>query len=508
MSNNKDKKDIDKKNNSTTFQTEYMIEKIKKIKKKNKKKQKENYKNIEEFSTLNNLYKENESKENENNEKKESKKDSKKEFLKSFENMKDVFPISLIYKLFFPAKEGFSKDDYEGYDTVDNKEVLGKNVNLREMMIRFINYLYNSINYYNKAIADKIVNILSKDEATDKDYYLVHESVAWTTSTVLSSFMVYSWYFLMFYSKDQDYELFNISRLKMLEQSSSEEHPEYTLYLYLFEFSILFIEKLNYLLIDFIPSTINTILNGRGKFTLLFLGLIYYVKNCMKSLKDFLIKIIKGDSGFWINLMFGIVVISFIISTISPTITGVVKVDIGTVMSTLSSILNPLGTIIKVLFRFIFVLATNVPFAGIFVTLYLIIYSIGSLLIYNHKHEKGFEIFKEIDKHVVNSKSKYDKDDCADNNGMFQEIIRIMNVFIDIIYQRLLPIVLTIILSISAFNFYNEFSEVESIIPDLSVKTLLLFIILMIIMILVPIIYSSSFSRLMKAVDPDYTMKT
>lgn len=511
MSNNKDK---DQKKSSITFQTEYMIEKIKKIKKKNKNnknKKKENYKNIEEFTTLNNFTQDKEDKEEkENNETKDNKenKNIKKKILESFENIKDVFPINLIHKLFASSKEGFTKDDYEGYDTVDNKEVLGKNANLREMMIRFINYLYDSINFYNKSIADAILNILSKGEPTDKDSYLVHESVAWTTSTILSSFMVYSWYFLMFYSKDQDYELFNISRLTMLEQSSSEEHPEYNLYLYLFEFSILFIEKLNYLLIDFIPSIINTILNGRGKFTLLFLGLIYYVKNCMKSLKDFLIKIIKGDSGFWINLMFGIVVISFIISTISPTITGVVKVDIGTVMSTLSSILNPLGTIIKVLFRFIFVLATNVPFAGIFVTLYLLIYSIGSLLIYNNKHEKGFDIFKEIDKHVLNSKSKYEKDDCTDNTGMFSEIIRIINVFIDIIYQRLLPIVLTIILFFSAFNFYNEFSEVESVVPDLSLKTLLLFIILMIIMILVPIIYSSSFSRLMKAVDPDYTMKT
>lgn len=511
MSNNKDKH---QKNSSTTFQTEYMIEKIKKIKKKNKNKKKENYKNIEEFTSLNNFTDDKEEKENneikDNNEMKDNKekKNIKKKLLESFENVKNVFPINLIHKLFVSSKEGFGKDDYEGYDTVDNKEVLGKNVNLREMMIRFINYLYDSMNLYNKLIADAILNVFSKGEPTDKDYYLVNESVAWTTSAILSTFMVYSWYFLMFYSKDQDYELFNISRLTMLEQSSSEEHPEYNLYLYLFEFSILFIEKLNYLLIDFIPSIINTILNGRGKFTLLFLGLIYYVKNCMKSLKDFLIKIIKGDSGFWINLMFGIVVISFIISTISPTITGVVKVDIGTVMSTLSSIFNPLGTILKVLFRFIFVLATNVPFAGIFVTLYLLIYSIGSLLIYNNKHEKGFDIFKEIDKHVMNSKSKYEKDDCTDNAGMFSEIIRIINVFIDIIYQRLLPIVLTIILFFSAFNFYNEFSEVESIVPDLSLKTLLLFIILMIIMILVPIIYSSSFSRLMKAVDPDYTMKT
>tara|TARA_B110000967_G_scaffold169761_1_gene179381 strand:+ start:4478 stop:5989 length:1512 start_codon:yes stop_codon:yes gene_type:complete len=502
MGNNKEKNI--KKNESTNFQTEYMIEKIKKIKKKKKNKEKENYKNIEEFSTLNNFSEKDEK--DETNEKNE-RKNIKKDLLKSFENMKDVFPINLIHKFFFPSKEGFAKDDYEGYDTVDNKEVLGKNANLREMMIRFINYLYNSVNSYNKLIADGIINTLSKGDPTDKDYYLVHESVSWSTSTMLSSFMVYSWYFLMFYSKDQDYDLFNISRLTMLEQSSSEEHPEYTLYLFLFEFSILFIEKLNYILIDFIPSTINTILNGRGKFTLLFLGLIYYIKNSMKTLKDFLIKIIKGDSGFWINIMFGIVLLSFVISTISPTITGVVKVDIGTVMSTLSSILNPLGSILKVLFRFIFVLATNVPFAGIFVTLYLLIYSIGSLLIYNHKHEKGFDIFKEIDKHVVNNKSKYEKDDCTDNNGMFQEIIRIINVFIDIIYQRLLPIVLTIILFFSAFNFYNELSEVESVIPDLSLKTLLLFIIIMIIMILVPIIYSSSFSRLMKAVDPDFIVK-
>ena len=110
MSNNKDKH---QKNSSTTFQTEYMIEKIKKIKKKNKNKKKENYKNIEEFTSLNNFTDDKEEKENNeiknNNENKDNKekKNIKKKLLESFENVKNVFPINLIHKLFVSSKEGF-----------------------------------------------------------------------------------------------------------------------------------------------------------------------------------------------------------------------------------------------------------------------------------------------------------------------------------------------------------------------------------------------------------------
>jgi len=500
MNNNESKNKIYKKkkkdkSNEIDFQTYHMKDKIKKVKKKSK--VKENYKNIEEFTTLNNI---NEPNENENEKINNIDNNSEMKEKTILEKILDIFPTSF--------KEGFDRDDYEGYDTVDNKEVLGDDVNIREMMIRSINNGYKSINKFNDLITRTIVDSLSTGEPKPQDYYLVQESISWIMSALISSYMVYNWYFLMFYSKDRDYDIVEISRMKMLENSSTDNHPEFQILLFLFEFSIIFVEKIDYFLIHVIPSITDKVFNGRMKFSLLYFGLIYITKKSLKGLKDFLINIIKAENGFIINIMYAIVALSFVISLLSVNITGVTKVDVGTIMSSISSIVNPLGTIIKTFFRLFFVMATNVPFAGIFVTIYLFVYSMFSTLIYGNSHKKGFDIFEEIDKHVMNSKSEYEiNKECSDYNNIFYEIIRIINIFIDICYNKLLPIVLLIILIVSSISFNSGLSDINSIIPEFSFKSLTIIVFTMIIGILVPYIYSSSSSRIMKAINPEYQEK-
>lgn len=510
-----DKKKHNKNKEKDNFQTVNMIEKIKKVKKK-KSKMKENYKNIEEFTTLHDMKSEdkNHSTEEKSNDKKETNKNVDK-FFQMFDNLKDFTPFKKVKEFLYPnKKEGFKaqkpfkKDDYEGYDTIDDREVLGDDANPREMMIRAIEKLYKKINYLNRAIAEYIVDNLSVGTPAESDYFLVQESISWIFSAVVSSYMVYNWYFLMFYSKDSDFELIPISRMKMLENSSNDDYPIFSLILFFFEFSIMFVEKLDNLLINIIPSLANTFLNGRFKFSLIYLGLIYFIKNSLKSLKDFLIMIIKAESSTFINLLYGIIAISLVVSMMSLTITGVYKVDVGTVMSSVASMANPFGTIMKVLFRLFFVMATNVPFAGIFITFYLFIYSLFSTLIYAGEHKKGINIFEDIDEHVMNSKSEYEKDkDCGSDSNFFYEIIRILNIFVDVCYNKLLPIVLTIILIVSTINFSSQLSDIESIIPQFSFKTLTIIVFSLIIGILVPYIYSSSASRFMKAMFQDYKEK-
>jgi len=510
-----DKKKHNKNKEKDNFQTVNMIEKIKKVKKK-KSNMKENYKNIEEFTTLHNMQSQDKDHSNEkkNNDKKETNKNVQK-FFQMFENLKDFSPFKKVHEFLYPnTKEGFKaekpfkKDDYEGYDTIDDREVLGDDVNPREMMIRTIEKLYKKINYLNRAIAEYIVDNLSLGTPTESDYFLVQESISWIFSAIVSSYMVYNWYFLMFYSKDADFDVIPISRIKMLENSSSDDYPIFSLILFFFEFSILFVEKLDQFLIHFIPSITDKVLNGRFKFSLIYLSLVYFIKNSLKSLKDFLIMIIKAESSTFINLMYGIVALFLVISMISLTMTGVYKVDVGTIMGSIASITNPLGTIIKVLFRLFFVMATNVPFAGILITFYLFIYSLFSTLIYSGEHKKGFNIFEDIDEHVMNSKSEYEKNkDCGSESNFFYEIIRILNIFVDICYNKLLPIVLTIILILSSISFSSQLSNLESIIPQFSFKTLTIIVFSLIIGILVPYIYSSSASRFMKAMFQNYKDK-
>ena len=108
----------------------------------------------------------------------------------------------------------------------------------------------------------------------------------------------------------------------------------------------------------------------------------------------------------------------------------------------------------------------------------------------------------------MNSKSEYEKNkDCGSDSNFFYEIIRILNIFIDVCYNKLLPIVLTIILIVSTINFSSQLSDIKSIIPQFSFKTLTIIVFSLIVGILVPYIYSSSASRFMKAMFQDYKEK-
>ena len=166
-----DKKKHNKNKEKDNFQTVNMIEKIKKVKKK-KSKMKENYKNIEEFTTLHDMKSEgkNHSTEEKSKNKKETNKNVDK-FFQMFDNLKDFTPFKKVKEFLYPnKKEGFKaqkpfkKDDYEGYDTIDDREVLGDDVNPREMMIRAIEKLYKKIilistNMSNNFLTTFVINL-------------------------------------------------------------------------------------------------------------------------------------------------------------------------------------------------------------------------------------------------------------------------------------------------------------------------------------------------------------
>ena len=113
--------------------TALINDKLRKIK---KRKQKKNFKNIEEFDTLYNR------KEDDPIYDKEEESDTPASIKNKF------FEILVLFYL--PKKEwlrGFSKDDYEGYDSV--YEGARSDFDPRNLLIQAIERVYNSVNWVN-----------------------------------------------------------------------------------------------------------------------------------------------------------------------------------------------------------------------------------------------------------------------------------------------------------------------------------------------------------------------
>jgi len=234
--------------NNGNFQTMNMIHKIKKIK---KRKKIENPKKIPFPEVLTNINKDSEN-ENIIN-------DSGKILKEGFD----------------PTK--FEYDDWEGYDNVKDKvgNLGGKDP--RQVIIDFINKVYDSGVYYNKLLAKTITDkistnqgaqkanqnirkdisdlkksiggdeIIQKDERGNQnhDEEIVYKYVCLFEALIFSSFVVNNWYFLMFYNKGDDgdkFKLFDFSvdRIKSLSDDFLSNQFLKYIVLYFIEYGLFF----------------------------------------------------------------------------------------------------------------------------------------------------------------------------------------------------------------------------------------------------------------------------
>ena len=414
-----------------TFQTMHMENKLKKIKRRTK--VRNNFKNIETFETLKNTFENDIIKEKNKNE---------KDNIESFNNIVEGLDIDI--------EDTENRDTYEGHDDVDEPE--STSFDWKKELKKAINYSYDTTQEAINSLSENITNALSNGKATEKDKEVLYNFIS-TIIAALGSYPVsYNWYYIMFYLEDMtDVYLPHLS-VEELKIDTTITDPEQlkekwyigilTLFLWFYEFALIFPANLDWFLTVFLPPLLSSFLDGKVKFILLFFTVFTILKTAMSYIKDFFISLIDESSGNWIiNVMFAIVFFMFFVSFARSLMEPGVR----------QSYENAWFILLPILFiRFIVVIVLSVPFAGALCFLYLFFYSFFATVIYKPKSDSIFHLFNKISYHINNSKVDKPPRSC-DGESIFSKILRIFVKLIGVFKDNVLEI-LIISICISFFK--------------------------------------------------------
>jgi hypothetical protein len=435
------------------FQSAHMIQKIKKIR---KKKQKQNITGMADFDVLTN-------KPSSQTPIIDASTSTRPDASSPADSSPSMFSVEywkhrMFGKTIEGAKNYFEDSEYEGRDNL--KEPDSKSSKVKLTIIRAINSVYDAMNSINQKIAAGIVNGISVNTATDKDIAIVRNQIALLESAVVSSWMVYNWYYLMRYAKDTGVEIPAFSRTQLLKKLDGGVGK---LLLYFFEYAMWFPEKLDQLLLQWVPNATSWFLNGTCQFLLIYVLCLIWTKNFAIAFKNFFIDLLTDATGnMLINIMFAIVFILFFISIFTLNFVGEIKHDTQEVVSILKSLLSPISSFFVWFIRFLITIIISVPMGAVICGLYLIIYSFFGVYIYGGVNWAWSSARTDIDEHLRNAKAGFQEEDMCNSGGLMAFILAILRFLfkiVDYVKEHLLKAVFFVIFFNSSINMASNFSN-------------------------------------------------
>jgi hypothetical protein len=425
------------------------------------------------------------------------KKDKKVEI----DNFKNIETFETLDNVTSSTTEGFNDDstcrdnpDYEGCDNGDGNV---KAKDPRQMLIDFINSVYawfevwffiiaffiavalgqsyttlqtevNSIahkrlkngNKNNKEKQtvksyNKLLNIdVSKFAFLPaiKDVQLIKKYVEWFFAILISCYAVFHVFFLFYYKNELYYkdgvELKDISTAKLREDATKSTYSIESLFLFFFQFAWWYVESFEYYFKKYFVSYTTQYLNATLCFILLFVCLIMYFYYYPSILKNFLFDLLNMNlKNKYVNIMYILVILLAIM-------------DWFNIFNYL-----PGGPIyykffILIIVRFIIVLFVSLPFAGIFLFLYVLLYSFLGIFLYG-KSEMGYlKIFETLAKYAEDTKNQIRIGTECSPNTLFEKIMITINVFMDFIYTYVFYLAFIVIFM---FSFYDYSVNISSV---------------------------------------------
>lgn len=452
------------------FQVKQMIQKIKKVKK--SRKPIENLQNIELFDTLSNTT-------------------AKERFIEPLDNLTDTQDAGNSMPIEYDTSCADSR--YEG---CDNGDKYGNSDDPRERLIRFINRIYsffeswfvfiafvicvavgitsktakdglNSLKRKSKKTPDvprgkeelKMIDFYKKKFGMDVSKYnflpnindvnIVKKYVAWTCSILISCYVVFHLFFLMFY-KDELYmkegvKLKDISVGTIQMESIGSSYSPGVFFLFFFQFSWFFTETFQHYAMVKLPKNASVYLNASLCFIFMFIGLIFFFYYYPNFMRELFIDIIKFNTKNWIvNFMYIAVVILLIMDLFNPLnyITGPIWYKINIVL----------------FLRIIIILFISVPFAGLFLPLYILFYGVCGIFLYN-TFTSNFQIFKDISKFAEDTKNQIRIGTDCSPNSFFEKIMITINLVMDFIYTYIFYLAFIVMLFVSLFDYSINISS-------------------------------------------------
>jgi len=251
----------------------------------------------------------------------------------------------------------FDHDEWEGYDNVNDNtaDLAGKDP--RQILIDFINYVYDSTIAYNKLLAGYIADKVSNTKATneinkeakkeisllkksfgadskieadskgdlnaDKEKFYIYICIV--EALTFSCFVVNNWYYLIYYNNfDENDNFIEGGRVKLTDFSVDmfKQLPDSVLtnrvikngFLYFFEYALFFPVTFQWFLLKVVPKTTVKWFNHMFLYIILFFVTFCVSYYMVGGLKDFLIDCINGNmKNIFVSMMLVVVVILFLV---------------------------------------------------------------------------------------------------------------------------------------------------------------------------------------------------
>jgi hypothetical protein len=253
----------------------------------------------------------------------------------------------------------FYRDEWEGYDNVsDNTADMGGK-DPRQLLIDFINYVYESTIAYNKLLAGYIADKVSNTKATneinkeakkeisllkksfgadskieadskgdlnaDKENFYIYICII--EALTFSCFVVNNWFFLIYYNNFDNNDNFiegkkqygvkitdfSVDMIKKLDDSVINLVIKNG-FLYFFEYALIFPVTFQWFLLKVVPKTTVKWFNHMLLYIILFFVTFCVSYYMIGGLKDFLIDCINGNmKNIFVSMMLVVVIILFLI---------------------------------------------------------------------------------------------------------------------------------------------------------------------------------------------------
>ena len=443
--------------NNDEFETEKIINKIKNVKKNSKKNKNpnknlknKNYKNIELFDNIYDkvLYEDNEEKQNENQpEEENTKTNNGGKIIEGLESKDGVFH--------------FHSDEWDGYgDGINDDAGNHKMEDPRNILINFINYIYDFITYFEYILSYEITKLLSGNEFHDEDVDVLKKYITWFLSIVFSCFFVYNWYYITFYrnSINQKIQIPEFSRKKLSEYAQSN-YILNVLEDYV-KFSVFFPEYFQKIFIVQIPDLINDILNPCFSFILLFYFIIYFLYNYSSIMRQFFIDIINVNTNNWlVDIFYLFTFVLFLLDFVSIDITTFIKPKkmISLIESKIPFV--QITYYIKILIYFLIVMMISPFLAGMMIFLLFICISFFAILIFSN-NDGFFNVISYINEYTETIKKKIRKETDCEPLTFFEKIINYINIAFEFIYQYVFQSAFVFMILWSFYDYtHNILSE-------------------------------------------------
>jgi hypothetical protein len=457
-------------------------------------------------------------------------------------------------------KEGFSWDS-DVKDSTDSRKDTNIDYKLQtelELEARTKNDEFAQTEEYIKTAANKLLGGETIDGgASRQDIDLIQKYVGWFEAFMLASYSVYNWYFLMFNlergkgenddpKKDRRYR----PTRKYFDDIYNERVPPQFIgttgayiILFLFEFPLFFPEMLDKILFDIVPKYSKTILNGSFCFIILLYLLFYVFSNYLKTFKDCFIDYLDGNlNNPILGIILFVMIFLFVISLFKfgsagaskissylnqkpPTemkdmiaFTQVKMMDEANKIATSAKKFNLFSIanfiILDTIVRLIILIIIGVPTAIFLIGIYLIVYSLFGIFIYDSPLKKGpggfwkadnKTTFDNIIEHIKkNSGNDSYEPDPTTYMEYFNNVLVLMNKLSIITYDKIFTIGYLLIFIISAIDFLN-LSNIKSVFPikNLKMKELLIVFILVLFFAIASYAYNTiNFESIKEILNP------